>query len=98
RASAWRCRMERSMISGLFLAAAVAGSWISQSGFQLYLPAGHTKREKLPLLVAIHGCTQTAEDFAGLTRITKLADAQRVLVLLPNQNPKIGRASCRERV
>ena len=82
------------MISGLIVAAALSGSWISQSNFQLYVPAGYTKREKRPLLVAIHGCTQTAGDFAGLTRISKLADAERLLVLLPNQDPAANAMRC----
>ena len=74
------------MISALFLAAAVSGGWISESNFQLYVPAGYRKTEKRPLLVAIHGCTQTAGDLGGLARIAKLADEQRILVLLPNQS------------
>src|SRR6266496_4425063 len=92
--SASRCRMELWMISTLFLAAALAGSWVSESGFQLYIPAGYTKSEKRPLLVAIHGCTQTAGEFGGLTRITRLADAQRVLVLLPNQSTEANPMHC----
>lgn len=77
------------MISGLLLA-----GWIAGSNFQLYVPPSYTKREKRPLLVAIHGCTQTAGDFAGLTRVAKLADAERLLVLLPNQDPAANPMRC----
>jgi len=77
------------MISGLLLAAAIAGN-----GFKLYLPDGYSKRAKYPLLVGLHGCTQTADDFAGLTRMAKLADAQRVIVLLPSQNPAANPMRC----
>src|ERR1051325_1997194 len=86
--------MEHSMISALFLAAAVSGGWISESNFQLYVPAGYRKSEKRPLLVAIHGCTETAGEFAGLTRIRTLADSQRILVLLPNQSPEANPMHC----
>jgi poly(hydroxyalkanoate) depolymerase family esterase len=82
------------MLSALFFAAAVGGSWISESNFQLYVPDGYTKREKRPLLVAIHGCTQTAGDFAGLARVARLADRERVLVLLPNQDPAANAMRC----
>jgi len=77
------------VIGGLLLATAVAGS-----GFELYVPDGYTKREKRPLVVAIHGCTQTAGDFAGLARVARLADRERVLVLLPNQDPAANAMRC----
>jgi poly(hydroxyalkanoate) depolymerase family esterase len=82
------------MLSALFFAAAIGGSWISESNFQLYVPDGYTKREKRPLVVAIHGCTQTADDFAGLARVARLADRERVLVLLPNQDPAANAMRC----
>jgi poly(hydroxyalkanoate) depolymerase family esterase len=77
------------MISGLLLAAAIAGN-----GFRLYVPSAYSKRVRYPLIVGLHGCTQTADDFAGLTRMPKLADAQRVLVLLPNQDPAANPMRC----
>ena len=77
------------MISGLLLATAIAGS-----GFKLYVPDGVARREKRPLVVALHGCTQTADDFAGLTRMARLVDAQRVFVLLPSQDPAANPMRC----
>lgn len=79
-----------------------AGSWVSDSytndagtrAFQLYVPAGYVKSEKRPLLVHIHGCTESPAEFAGLTRIAKLADEERVLVLMPGQNAAANPSLC----
>ena len=35
--------------------------------YKLYVPAGHAGRA-LPLIVMLHGCTQSPEDFAAGTR------------------------------
>jgi hypothetical protein len=86
----------------LMAIALAAGSWISDSytnaagtrTFQLYVPAGYSKAEKRPLLVHIHGCTETPGAFAGLTRITQLADKQRLLVLLPGQSAAANPSLC----
>ena len=41
----------------------------------------------LPLIVALHGCTQEADDFDNETGLTALADDLPALLLLPEQNP-----------
>lgn len=73
---------------------ASAGTWLDESftniygtrTFRLFVPAGYTTSDPRPLLVGIHGCTQTAEDFAGLSRIGAFADEHRLLVLMPEQS------------
>lgn len=60
----------------------VTGSFTNASGtraYQLYVPAGYVAGERRPLIVAIHGCTETAAEFAGLTRIAKLADEPSII-------------------
>ncbi len=42
-------------------------------------------RGRVPLLVALHGCGQTAADFAVSTRFNQLADRQRCVVVYPQQ-------------
>ncbi|OJH39799.1 extracellular catalytic domain type 1 short-chain-length polyhydroxyalkanoate depolymerase [Cystobacter ferrugineus] len=74
-------------------APAHAGSWVSgyytnpwgARGFQLWVPTGYQPGEALPLVVALHGCFQNPDQFAGLTRLNQKADAERFLVLYPNQ-------------
>ena len=53
--------------------------------YLLYLPRGHSRWRRSPLLVFCHGCKQTPEEFAQGTRVTALADELGALVLLPRQ-------------
>lgn len=52
----------------------------------LYRPAALT--DKLPLVVALHGCRQTAADFDDETGLQELADEIPFLLLLPEQQKK----------
>lgn len=51
--------------------------------YRLYLPAGETAG--MPLVVMLHGCTQTPEDFARGTGMNRLADELGVIVAYPRQ-------------
>jgi len=55
--------------------------------YQLYVPPGvsRTSRTRLPLLVMLHGCGQTAHGFAASTRMNQRAARERFLVLYPEQ-------------
>lgn len=55
--------------------------------YLLYVPRGYRAARRAPLLVWIHGCRQTPEQFAAGTRIARLADEHGALVLLPRQSP-----------
>ena len=72
--------------------------WLApQREYLVYVPAGLGGRwpwRRHPLLVLIHGCKQTPEDFAAGTRIAKLADETGLLVLLPRQNPSANPWGC----
>ena len=53
--------------------------------YLLHVPAG-LDTAGAPLLVMLHGCTQTPEDFARGTRMNRLADAQGYVVAWPAQS------------
>ncbi|WP_338872886.1 extracellular catalytic domain type 1 short-chain-length polyhydroxyalkanoate depolymerase [Myxococcus stipitatus] len=72
---------------------AYAGEWVHGNhvgawgarGFQVWVPTGYDSKTPRPLLVALHGCLQNPDQFAGLTRLNEKADAEGFLVLYPNQ-------------
>jgi poly(hydroxyalkanoate) depolymerase family esterase len=49
-----------------------------------YVPSGY-KRSRLPLVVALHGCTQSADQFRRQTRWDRLAQAKGFIVVFPQQ-------------
>jgi poly(hydroxyalkanoate) depolymerase family esterase len=56
--------------------------------YKLYIPASAASvgpGAKLPLVVMLHGCSQTPDDFARGTRMNALAEEFRILVAYPTQ-------------
>ena len=53
--------------------------------YWLYLPAGVSPTAR-PLVVMLHGCKQTATDFAASTRMNQLAERKGFAVLYPQQS------------
>lgn len=63
--------------------------------YRLYLPTGYESlAAPLPLVVMLHGCTQSPEDFATGTRMNSLADAQGVIVVYPEQASNANGSKC----
>lgn len=64
-----------------------------ERAYKLYVPrTGH--RAALPLVVMLHGCTQSANDFATATRMNRLADMHGFLVVYPKQSAYANMARC----
>ncbi len=61
--------------------------------YKFYTPKGPTNR-RMPLVVMLHGCLQTAADFAAGTDMNRLADELGVLVLYPQQSKTANLARC----
>ena len=53
--------------------------------YYVHVPAGLNERDRVPLLVMLHGCNQNARVFAEGTRMNQLADEHRFIVLYPEQ-------------
>jgi poly(hydroxyalkanoate) depolymerase family esterase len=71
---------------GLFPMALRGGPFRRQRKYFLYIPAAVSRRDRLPLLVMLHGCSQNAHAFAAGTRMNALADRYRFIVLYPEQS------------
>ena len=67
--------------------------WPSRE-YLVYVPRAYGGWRRRPLLVLLHGCRQTPEDFAAGTRIAALADSNGWLVLLPRQSGKANAWTC----
>ncbi len=75
------------------LAYAKGGTWQSYTydgaagsrPYFVYTPANYVPGTPIPLIVMLHGCMQTAADFAAGTQMDQLADAHQFLVVYPQQ-------------
>lgn len=54
--------------------------------YRLYKPSGLLRGERLPLVVMLHGCAQDAQALAASTKMNRLAQVQRFMVLYPEQD------------
>lgn len=88
------------LAASLIAAAAeeLPGRWLegqsaNANAYKLYLPAS-AAADRMPLVVMLHGCGQTPDVFAESTRMNRLAEQERFLVLYPSQSVRANPARC----
>ncbi|MCU1603281.1 MAG: phaZ1 [Frankiales bacterium] len=62
--------------------------------YEGFVPSSYRAGTALPLVVALHGCTQTTGDFAAGTRWSTKAESQGFLVVYPQQSYYQNSALC----
>ncbi len=62
-------------------------------GYRLYVPS-RAPGAPMPLVVMLHGCTQSPEDFAAGTRMNEIAEAEGLLVAYPRQTQRANAQKC----
>lgn len=98
---AWHTRREHAPVpptpaaGGQFVTRSFSGAAGTRS-YKLYVPTGYLAASdaRAPLLVMLHGCTQSPDDFAAGTRMNALADAHGFFVAYPAQTPRDNGSKC----
>ena len=74
----------------------IAGTFSNVAGsrtYKLFIPS-RPQGQPLPLVVMLHGCTQSPEDFAAGTRMNFLAEEQNCFVVYPEQPSGANQSKC----
>ncbi len=75
----------------------IEGIYSNEAGsrtYKLFIPSGYHPGRPLPLMVMLHGCTQSPDDFAAGTRMNFIAEEQNCLVAYPAQRGDANPSKC----
>ena len=93
RARAPTARVPAALPDGAQFVARSFTSDIGSRGYKLYIPSTY-RGEAVPLVVMLHGCTQSPDDFAAGTRMNALAEEHCCLVAYPGQTHAANAQKC----
>ena len=84
--------------AGTFLSGSVTNAAGSRH-YKLYVPASYNQQpqqrtQRVPLVVMLHGCTQSPDDFAAGTQMNLYAEGTPCLVLYPEQSSSANSSKC----
>jgi poly(hydroxyalkanoate) depolymerase family esterase len=74
----------------------IEGTYSNPAGsraYRLFIPSRY-QGQPLPLVVMLHGCTQSPDDFAAGTRMNFIAEKQTCFVVYPAQRSEANQAKC----
>jgi poly(hydroxyalkanoate) depolymerase family esterase len=74
----------------------IEGTYSNAAGsraYRLFIPTGY-QGQPLPLVVMLHGCTQSPDDFAAGTRMNFIAEEQTCFMVYPAQHSGANQAKC----
>ena len=74
-----------------------SGSYTNGAGtldYELYVPSTYRRGTPAPLVVGLHGCTQTGDAFRRLSRFDALGQSKHFIVLFPQQLSSRNFLSC----
>jgi len=74
----------------------IEGAYSNPAGsraYKLFVPSGY-QGQPLPLIVMLHGCTQSPDDFAAGTRMNFIAEEQTCFVVYPSQRSDANPSKC----
>jgi poly(hydroxyalkanoate) depolymerase family esterase len=75
----------------------IDGTYSNEAGsrtYKLFVPSGYHQGQPLPLVVMLHGCTQSPDDFAAGTRMNFIAEELNCFVVYPAQSSGANPSKC----
>ncbi len=92
RGEAERPAAAETAAGGRFVAATYSSA-LGSRGYKLYIPAAAGQRP-MPLVIMLHGCTQSPDDFAAGTGMNRLAEEHGCYVAYPAQDQRANPQRC----
>jgi len=79
-----------------------AGTWVSGTAktgagslqYKLWIPSVYKKEKAVPLMLMLHGCTQSAQALASLSGMNDLSEKNNFLVVYPEQSTAANPLKC----